>query len=215
MKIGIIGAGHVGGALAASSVRAGHTVTISAKTYDHAQQTAQATGARAVRANREAIADADLVILAVPYAAVESIVAEVYPGLDNKIIVDVTNRFHPQSPGLALDGSSNAEKIGGMVPSAQVIKAFNTVLATHHAAPTVEGITLDGYVAGDDANAKKTVLDYVASLGFRSIDAGALAMSRALEGMALLNIALNAANGWSWQTGWKLLGPTGTGAGTP
>jgi 8-hydroxy-5-deazaflavin:NADPH oxidoreductase len=56
------------------------------------------------------------------------------------------------------------------------------------------------------------VLELVASLGFRPIDAGPLSMSRALEGMALLNIALNMTNGWPWQTGWKLLGPTGSSA---
>jgi predicted dinucleotide-binding enzyme len=45
-------------------------------------------------------------------------------------------------------------------------------------------------------------------MGFRPIDAGPLAMARALEGMGMLNISLNMNNGWPWQTGWKLLGPT-------
>lgn len=62
-------------------------------------------------------------------------------------------------------------------------------------------------MAGDD-DAKPQVLALVASLGFRPIDAGSLAMARALEGMGTLNISLNAANGWPWQTGWKLLGST-------
>ena len=51
--------------------------------------------------------------------------------------------------------------------------------------------------------------DLVQSLGFRPIDAGPLAMARALEGMGLLNIALNMKNDWPWQSAWKLVGPTG------
>ena len=96
-----------------------------------------------------------------------------------------------------------------MAPNARVVKAFNTVFAAHQADPVVDGIHLDGFVAGDDGAAKEQVLGLVGSLGFRPIDAGALAMARALEGMAVLNISLNMTNGWPWQTGWKLLGPTG------
>lgn len=46
-------------------------------------------------------------------------------------------------------------------------------------------------------------------MGFRPIDAGGLIMARALEAMAMLNIRLNISNGWPWQDGWKLVGPTG------
>jgi predicted dinucleotide-binding enzyme len=69
-------------------------------------------------------------------------------------------------------------------------------------------VQLDGFVAGDDADAKKQVTHLLDEIGFRTIDVGPLAMARHLESMAFLNIALNAKNGWSWQTGWKLVGPT-------
>jgi predicted dinucleotide-binding enzyme len=49
-------------------------------------------------------------------------------------------------------------------------------------------------------------------MGYRPVDAGGLAMSRALEGLGLLNIALNMRHGWPWQSAWKLLGPTGMAA---
>jgi 8-hydroxy-5-deazaflavin:NADPH oxidoreductase len=96
-----------------------------------------------------------------------------------------------------------------MAPSAKVIKAFNTIFAAHQVDPLIDGIQLDGFVAGDDGGAKGRVLELVGTLGFRPIDAGPLAMARALEAMAVLNIQLNMGNGWPWQTGWKLLGPTG------
>ena len=205
MNIGIIGAGNVGKALATASVPAGHAVTISSTTPDEAARVAAAAGASAGRSNQVVVADADMIILAVPFDAVGSIVEELGAALDGKILIDVTNRFAPEQ----LDGPSNAERIQQMAPNAKVVKAFNTIFASHQADPAIDGVQLDGFVAGDDAAAKQQTLALVASLGFRPIDAGPLAMARALEGMGTLNIALNAANGWPWQSGWKLLGPSG------
>jgi hypothetical protein len=204
MNIGIIGAGNVGRALATASVRAGHTVTISSTTAEEAERVAAAVGATAVASNRDGVANADAIILAVPFDAVQAIVDELGAALDGKALIDVTNRFAPDQ----LDGTSNAELTQAMAPNARVVKAFNTILAAHQADPGINGIQLDGFVAGDD-DAKPQVLALVASLGFRPIDAGPLAMARALEGMGTLNIFLNATNGWPWQSGWKLLGPSG------
>ena len=205
MKVGIIGAGNVGGALAKASVRNGHAVTITSRSVEDARQVAKELGARAVESNGDVVADADIVILAVPFEATGEIAREVGAGLDGKILIDVSNRFSPEQ----LDGTSNAELIQRMIPNAKIVKAFNTIFASHQADPVIDGIQLDGYVAGDDAAAKRRVLDLIASLGFRPIDTGPLAMARALEGMGMLNISLNMANDWPWQTGWKLLGPTG------
>jgi 8-hydroxy-5-deazaflavin:NADPH oxidoreductase len=205
MDIGIIGAGNVGQALATASVRAGHAVTITSTTAGEAEHVAAEVGATAVASNRAAVADAAAIILAVPFDAVSAIVGELGAALKGKVLIDVTNRFAPEQ----LDGTSNAELIQQMAPNARVVKAFNTILAAHQADPGIDGIQLDGFVAGDDSAAKKKVLELVGSLGFRPIDAGSLAMARALEGMGTLNISLNMTNGWPWQSGWKLLGPSG------
>jgi aryl-alcohol dehydrogenase len=74
-------------------------------------------------------------------------------------------------------------------------KAINTVFASRQADPSIDGVQLDGFVASADDTAKSTVLEFVESLGFRPIDAGPLAMARALEGMGLLNISLNMTHG--------------------
>jgi hypothetical protein len=66
-----------------------------------------------------------------------------------------------------------------MVPGGKVVKAINTIFAAHQADPLIDGIQLDGFVASDDIDAKKKVLEFVGSLGFRPIDAGPLAMARA------------------------------------
>jgi predicted dinucleotide-binding enzyme len=89
-----------------------------------------------------------------------------------------------------------------------VVKAFNTALASRQADPVVDGVALDGYLAGDDDQAKGTVAELVDSIGFRPIDVGPLVMARALEALALLNIMLQIRNNWPWQAGFKLVGPT-------
>lgn len=208
MNIAIIGAGNVGRALATSATRAGHMVTIGDRDPAEAQAVAQAAGARVAGSTAEALRDAEAIILAVPFAAVEPIVREAGNALDGKILIDVTNRLNVENPPTAIDGTSNAEQIQALAPSAQVVKAFNTAFAARQADPVVDGIPADGYVAGDDGAAKAAVLELVRSIGFRPIDAGALGMARALEAMGLLNITLQIRNNWPWQAAWKLIGPT-------
>ena len=74
------------------------------------------------------------------------------------------------------------------------------------------GLRVDGYVAADDADAKAAVLGLIEEIGLNPVDAGGLAMSRYLEALAFLNISLQASHGWSWQAGWKLVGPDGDAA---
>jgi 8-hydroxy-5-deazaflavin:NADPH oxidoreductase len=209
MRIAMIGSGNVGRALSASSVRAGHRVIMSSANPQDAAQVAPQVGAEAAASNQEAVKQAEVVILAVPNPSLDQIVDELSDALDSKVVIDVTNRVNPQDPGAVLDGNSNAERIQARLPRARVVKAFNTALASRQADPVVDGMQLDGYVAGNDEEAKLQVLDLVKSLGFRPIDAGPLAMARALEAMALLNITLQIRNNWPWQAGWKLVGPTG------
>jgi predicted dinucleotide-binding enzyme len=210
MEIAIIGAGKVGKALTGSAIRAGHTVTISSADGDSAKAAAGELGARAAFSNRAAAEGADLVVLAVPYAAVDDVLAEVGPSLVGKVLVDATNPVKPDYSGLVTNGTSGAETIQGKAKGARVVKAFNTAFAARQADPGVAGgLRVDGYAAGDDPDAKRAVLSLLEDMGFNPVDAGGLTMARYLEGMAWLNISLQLANGWSWQAGWKLVGPDG------
>jgi predicted dinucleotide-binding enzyme len=213
MNIAIIGAGNVGKAITSSATKAGHSVTLSSASGDSAIAAAQESGARAAASNREAVEGADVVVLAIPYSAVDQVLVEVGTLLDGKVLVDATNPLKPDYSGLATNGSSGAEVIQGKVRGARVVKAFNTAFAARQADPNVAGgLRVDGYVAGDDEAAKQTVLALLADIGFNPVDAGGLAMARQLEGMAWLNISLQMKNGWSWQAGWKLVGPVGDAA---
>lgn len=208
MKIGIVGSGNVGGALAKSAVRAGHTVTLSAKDPSHAQAKAKDTGARAAASAVEAVRDADVIILAVPSAALDEVADQLGDALAGKIVVDVTNRIKRPTMAESVDGTSASERLQARAPKAKVVKAFNYAFSSRHADPNVDGVALDGFVAADDAAAKEKVLELVRSIGFRPIDAGPLAMARALEALAILNISLQIQHGWPWQSGWKMVGPT-------
>jgi len=208
MKIAIIGAGNVGGGLAAAATKAGHDVVVAASDPASAAKTAANTGATAVATNADAVQGADVVVLAVPNGVVPTVVADLGPALDGKVLVDATNPLNDTYTDLTTTGTSAAEALQQQAPGAKVVKALNTVFASRYANPTEDGKPLAALVAGDDAAAKATVSELVESLGFRPVDAGSLRYARSLEEIAFLNISLNAANGWTWQSHFALVGPT-------
>jgi len=207
MDIAIIGAGNVGTALATSFVRAGHSVVITSRDPEDAGSVAAATGARVAGSNVEAVAGASIVVLATPFASAPEIAAEIRDAVRGATVVDATNRMSFGAEGPAIDTTtSNAEELAALLPDAHVVKAFNTLFASHQNDPIADGVRLDGYVAADDAAAKALVLELVVSIGLDPVDVGPLARARQLEGLAFLNITLNITNGGSWQSGWKLVG---------
>jgi 8-hydroxy-5-deazaflavin:NADPH oxidoreductase len=209
MRIAIVGAGNVGKALSAAAVAAGHDVAVSATSRESAEDAAAAAGARAAADNADAVNGAEVVVLAVPHAAVAAVAEELGSALAGKVVVDTSNPVNDTYRDLVTVGTSSAEELQRQLPEASVIKAFNTNFASRHGNPTEGGAPLDAFIAGDDAKAKAKVGEFASSLGYRVIDAGELRMARSLEEMAFLNIKLNASNEWSWQSGWKLVGPTG------
>ncbi len=111
MKIAIIGSGNTGKALASASVRGGHSVTFSAANPENAAAAAKATGARAAGSNVEAVKDAELVIIAVPYDRLGEVFRGLGSSVDGKVVVDATNHINVQNPEEVLGGLSNAEEI--------------------------------------------------------------------------------------------------------
>lgn len=207
MKIAIIGSGKVGKALASSSIRAGHSVTMSSKNAEKAAEAAKSVGAHAAATNVEGVKDADIVIIAVPYGDLGEVFRGLGSSVDGKVVVDATNHINAANPGEVLGATSTAEEIQNRHPKVRVVKAFNYSFSVRMADPSVDGIRLDGFVAGDDQAAKDKVLELVQSIGYRPIDAGPLVMARALEAMGLLIVMLQMRNSWPWQNGWKLVGP--------
>jgi predicted dinucleotide-binding enzyme len=204
MRVAIIGAGNVGGGLAAAAAAAGHEVTIAAAHEESAVKVAESVaGVKAASTAPAAAQDADVVVLAVPAAAAADVLGAM--GAVDAVVVDATNPLDDTFSDLTTSGTSQAEQLAAAAPGVKLVKAFNTVFASRLGNP---GQELDGFYAGDDDAAKAVVERLLTSLGFRPVDAGGLRMARALEEMAFLNITLNVRNGWSWQSGWKLAEPS-------
>jgi len=174
-KIGIIGNGNVGGALERGLKQTSHEVR------------SVGNDPAAVRA----VADwANVVILAVPFGALEEVVKSAGSALDGKTVVDATNPLNPDM-SLALGFStSGAEELQKKAPKTHVVKAFNTVFAQNMASGHVGTQALTALVASDDAGAKSTVLELSKALGFEAVDAGPLRNARLLEPLGYLNIQL-------------------------
>jgi len=186
-KIGIIGAGNMGGAFAKRLAAAGHDVTITAKDPAHAEQAAAAAGGnvRAVSPN-EIARDAEVVILATYFHDAPDALRAA-GDLTGKAVVDITNPLTPDMSGLSVGHTTSAaEEIQKAVPNARVVKAFNTVFAQVLAS----GARAQVPFAGDDAGAKEAVRALIDSAGFEAVDAGPLATARQLEPLGLLNIYL-------------------------
>ena len=83
-------------------------------------------------------------------------------------------------------------------------------MAANQSDPISGGVQLVGFVAGDDAAAKATVLELIDSIGLNPVDVGPLGRARELEALAFLNISLNVAHAGSGQSGWKLVGAPAT-----
>ena len=209
MKIAILGAGNVGGALARAAAAAGHQVTMSAIDREEALKAAREAGVKAATSNVEAASGAEIVLFAVHYPAVTAIADELGNSVTGKVVVDATNPLNETASDLLTSGVSGAEELQAKLPGTVVVKAFNTIFAGRHSRRTEDGTPLDAFIAADDPAAKAKVGDFARSLGYRVVDAGGLRMARSLEEMALLNIALNVRDGLPWQSAWKLLGPIG------
>src|SRR4029078_3285568 len=122
MRIAILGAGNVGSAVARAAAKAGHQVVVSAPSADKAQAVAAEVGGTAAGSNQQAVADADMVVLDVPYGAVDQVAGEIGPAVRGKVVVDVTTPMRADASGLAVSDRSVAEAILARLRAAAMLK---------------------------------------------------------------------------------------------
>ena len=182
MNIGIIGAGNIGGTLAKRLAKLGHTVSIAnSRGPETLAALAKESGAKAVTV-KEAARAGDVVIVTIPEGKMRDLPNDLFAGVSESVVVIDTGNYYPQRDG-------RIDEIAKGLPESQyaaqklgrpAVKAFNNIRARHlmeNGKPAGAAGRIALPVAGDDARAKKIVLDLVNELGFDPIDAGGLAES--------------------------------------
>ena len=191
MKIAVIGAGNVGGALGTLWAGKGHEVVFGVRDPKSAKVAALAksSGARAASLV-EAASDAEIVVLATPWPAAEEAIRSA-GNLAGKILVDCLNPIRPDLSGLLIGtDNSAAEEVARWAPEAKVVKAFSTIGAENFANPRFGSENASMFIAGDDPAAKAAVGALAAELGFDVVDTGPLVAARWLEPLAMLWVHL-------------------------
>lgn len=191
MKIAIIGAGNVGGALGSGWAKHGHEVTFGVR---DPKKTDASINAKVVSV-MEAAQSSDIIVLCVPAAAVPDALQSA-GNLANKIVLDATNPLLPDLSGLSTPpGTSGGEMVASLT-TAPVVKIFNTTGYPNMANPDYHGTRATMLYCGDDANAKRIAAGLAKDLGFDPVDAGPLKHARLLEWLAVLWITLALKQGY-------------------
>ena len=183
--ISIIGTGNMGQAIASVAAKGGHTVQL----LGQADSGTQATG--------------DVVVLAVPYPALDAVIAERGASFAGKIVVDITNplNFETFDSLVVPTDSSAAAEVAAALPESHVLKAFNTTFAATLSSGKTGDLSTTVLIAGDDTDAKSTLAQILTSGGLKAVDAGALTRARELEALGFLQLTLAAAEKISWTGG--------------
>ncbi len=173
MHVGIIGAGHIGGNIARRLALAGHQVTVSFSRNPSALAALADEIGAAVGQPADA-AKADVVVLSVPWGAIDDALAQAGP-LAGRIVIDTTNQFG-RGGSLDLGGHTAARHNADRLPGARYTKCFNTLTAGFQAqaAERTGDDKVVQWIAGDDTGAKATAAGLVTDAGYVPVDLGSI-----------------------------------------
>lgn len=188
IKIGIIGSGNVGSAINKGLTKSGYESRVS--TEENVNEVA---------------AGADVIVLAVPFGAIDDVVKKIGDAANGKIVIDATNALTAEMKLAVGFTTSGAEELQKKLSKAKVVKAFNTVFAQHMDTGKLNGQTLTAFAASDDEASRNKVLEILRTIGFDAVNAGALENSRQLEALGFLNIQLGYVLGNGAATGFKYI----------
>jgi predicted dinucleotide-binding enzyme len=171
MRIGVIGAGRIGGGIARQLAAAGHEVLVAGREPERLAPLAEEIGGRA-GTPAEAVAFGEVVVLSVPSRAFDDALADA-GSLDGKIVIDTTNSFGEE----VTQASRNAAKL----PGARYTKSFNTLTAAFQAETAGRDPRVVQWLCGDDADAKRVVAGLIEDAGFAPVDVGGTADAAVME----------------------------------
>jgi 8-hydroxy-5-deazaflavin:NADPH oxidoreductase len=199
LNIAILGAGNVGSALAHNLSALGGSIFFGVPEPEKYRAIAARLGAH-IGTVEQAIADARIAILAVPFAAALEIATQVADWND-RILIDASNPIAPGFAGLSIGTvTSAAEQIAQRATNARVVKCFNVTGAENMADPRTGNAQVFMPAAGDDADARTVVVALATRMGFDAVDAGLLSAARYLEPFAMtwIHVAYARGQGRNW-----------------
>ncbi|MFJ6646293.1 NADPH-dependent F420 reductase [Streptomyces sp. NPDC091290] len=178
MRIGMLGAGTIAQAIARHAIRHGHEVVLSnSRGPGSLAPLVEELGTLASAGTPAEAATADLVVLAVGWPQIPDVAARL-PHLDGTVVIDATNQFEalPPHPRIAdLGDLTGSEYVASLLPGARVVTAFNSLFAQYIAPdPRHEAGRQVLFLAGDDTDAKNTVIGLTSAFGFAPVDLGGL-----------------------------------------
>jgi 8-hydroxy-5-deazaflavin:NADPH oxidoreductase len=181
MRIGIVGAGKIGGNCARQFAKGGHEVMLSGRDPAKLEPLASEIGnAASVGTPAEAAEFGEVVVFAVPWDGFDDAV-ESAGSLDGKIVIDTTNQYGNVS--LPADRETAAQHNAARMPGARYTKSFNTLTSAFQAdaADRPEADRVVQWVCGDDEDAKRIVMDLIADAGYAPVNLGGTAGCGAME----------------------------------
>jgi predicted dinucleotide-binding enzyme len=182
LKIGIIGAGNIGGTLAKLWAKAGHEVLISSRHPDQLQDLARSLGPKArVGTPREAAKFADVVLVSIPYGAMPALGQELSKELEGKIVLDTGNPYPQRDGPMAEDARKRGTGAASssFLPGVRLVRAFNAIAARSLAGEAHRsGEKVAIPLAGDDPEALAVAQRLVRDAGFDPVVVGGLARAK-------------------------------------
>lgn len=201
MKIGVIGAGHIGSNAARLFVKAGNQVAIAnSRGPETLDPLVEELGDNAEAVTVEQARDfGDIVFISIPLGRIDELPTT---GWENKIVID-TNNYYPDRDGQIADLDSGAltssEMLLQHIPGARLVKGFNTIWFEHLQSQGNTDLPLEDrraiFIAGDDSDAKAIVAKLIEDIGFAAVDTGFLREGGRSQqpGTAIYNKELTAA----------------------
>jgi 8-hydroxy-5-deazaflavin:NADPH oxidoreductase len=181
-RIGVIGAGRIGGNAARLLAQAGHEVVVSySRDPERLRALADEIGARA--GTPAEAAAADVVILSVPWRLVPDVLEEAGP-LDGKVVIDTTNQYGTGGLEQLPEGVTAAQLNQRRMPGARLVKSFNTLTSAFQASEASRADPeqrVVQFLVGDDDEAKAIAAGLIRDAGFEPVDLGGLADASVME----------------------------------
>jgi predicted dinucleotide-binding enzyme len=190
MKIGILGSGNVGQALAKGLKGIGHDVVIGSSAGNKLAAFAAETGI-AEKKFADAVTGADVVIVALKGQGAEEIVRGLAEALAGKLVLDATNPIAGEAKGgivpyFTAANDSLLQRLQKAAPKAKLVKCFNSVAAHLMVKPPLKSGTPAMFICGDDTEAKATTTKLLAELGWAAEDVGTSEAGHAVEALCQL-----------------------------